>query len=256
MKSLADLLKSETDWHSSELNLAQAQANRRQSLLQFNLLIGRPPDAAASLEAELDPGTTALPDLAADEAAALGRRPEMAAARLVVETNDVAAAQAVRNGAPQLSLNASYNRLDNGTNVGNGGIANPNYQLGLSLALPAGFNGASQWLNVSSARSQTEAAKQNLAAVTRQVISDVHSAYITLEVAFTSYRIAALTEDIARRNLDLVNEQYRQGSADVIRLAQAQLDYLTARTRRAQALFSALASRYQYRLALGEPLWR
>ena len=86
--------------------------------------------------------------------------------------------------------------------------------------------------------------------------NDVHSAYITLDAALTSYRIAALTEGIALRNLDIVNEQYKQGSADVIRFSQAQLDYLNAQNARVQALFGALVSRFQYRLAIGEPLWK
>jgi outer membrane protein TolC len=255
MKSLADLLKSETDWHSSELNVAQAEANRRQSLLQFNLLLGRPADLPEALAAELDPGTTALPGLAADEAAALERRPEMVAARLALETSAASAAQSLRDGAPQFSANASWSRTDNGRNVGNG-PSNPNYQLALSLSLPFGFNGASQWLNVSAARSRSAAARQSLAVTTRQVRSEVYSAYIALESALNTYRIATLKEGIAQRSFELVNEQYKQNSADVIRLAQAQLDYLTARTERAQALFGALVSRYQYRLAIGEPIWK
>jgi len=255
MKSLADLLKSETDRHSSELNVAQAEANRRQSLLQFNLLVGRQADAPAALAAELDCGTTALPSLAADVATALERRPEMVSARLAVETSEVSAAQSLRDGVPQFSANAAWSRTDNGQNVGNAAV-NPNYQLALSLSLPFGFNGASQWLNVSAARARAAAARQSLAVTTRQVRSEVHSAYITLESALNTYRIATLKEGIAQRSFELVNEQYKQNSADVIRLAQAQFDYLTARTERSQALFGALVSRYQYRLAIGEPIWK
>ncbi|MCX5794509.1 MAG: TolC family protein [Elusimicrobia bacterium] len=255
MRSLADLLKSETDWHSSELNITQAEANRKQSLLQFNLLVGRPADAPAALADELDAGTTSLPGLAADLDAALSRRPAMVSARLALEASEVAASQAVRDGAPQLSLDASYNRTDNGRNIGNVS-PDPNYQLALSLSLPSGFNGASQWLSVSAARARAAASRQSLAVATRQVRSDVHSAYIALESALATYRIASITEDIARRSFELVNEQYKQNSADAIRLSQAQLDFLTARTSRAQALFGALLIRYQYRLAIGEPLWK
>ena len=256
MKSLADLLKSETDWRSSELRLAQAEADRKRSLLQLNLLVGRPADEPATLAAELDPGTTALPSLAGDVDAALSLRPEMVSARLALETNEVAVSQTVRDGAPQLSVDAAYNRTDNGRNIGTGGIPDPDYQLALRLALPSGFNGASQWLSVSAARARAAASRQDLAATQRQVRSEVHSAYITLEAALAAHRIAAVKEEIAQRNLELVNEQYKQGSADVIRLAQAQLDHLQARVERAQALFGALLSRAQYHLAIGEPLWK
>jgi outer membrane protein TolC len=253
MKSLADLLKSETDWHSSELNVEQAQAQRKQALLQFNLLAGRPAAEPAALAAELDPGTTFLPELAADIESALSRRPEMVSARLAVEAAETAARQALRDGLPQLSADAAWSRTDNGSNIGNAAV-NPNYQIGLSLSLPLGFNAASQVFSVTAARARAAAARQSLAAKTRQTRSEVHAAFIVLESALAAYRIASLKEDIARRSFELVNEQYRQNSADVIRLAQAQLDYLNARTERARALFGALLSRYQYRLAAGEPL--
>jgi outer membrane protein TolC len=120
--------------------------------------------------------------------------------------------------------------------------------------LPSGFNGASQWLNVKAADSRAEAARQSLAAESRVVRSDVTTAYIALEAALETYRIAALTEGVAKKNLELVDEQYRQDTADVIHLSQAEVDYLTARTSRAQALFGALVARWQYRLAIGEPL--
>ena len=251
MKSLADLLKSETGWHTSEFLVTQALASRKQSLMEFNLLIDRPARAPAALSVELEPGTTALPPLEADVEAALSRRPEMIAARLAVELGEISVEQATRNGLPQLALNASYNRLDNGANVGG---APPDYRLGLSLSLPAGFNGASQWLNVSAAKSAAAAARQSLSAQSRAVRIEVYSAYNALEVSFEAYRIASLMENIAKMSFELVTEQYRQDTADAIRLAQAQLDYLTARTERVQALFGTLMSRYQYRLAIGEPL--
>ena len=255
MKSLADLLKSETDWHSSELRLTQAEADRRRSLLQLNLLVGRPADASALLETDLQPGATDLPRLAADLEFALSRRPEMVSARLAVETAETAVSESMRAGAPQFSVDASWNRTGNGGRVGNS-EPNPNYQLALSLALPAGFNGVSQVFNVSAARARAGASRQDLAAAARRVRSDVHTAHIALAQSLDTYRIATVKEDIAQRSLDLVNEQYKQGSADVIRLAQAQLDYLQSRTERAQALFGAFVSRFQYRLAIGDPLWK
>ncbi|MDD5658062.1 MAG: TolC family protein [Elusimicrobia bacterium] len=255
MKSLADLLKSETDWRSSELLVSQAEAERRRALLQFNLLIDRPADAGAVLEVDLEPGTTVLPGLSVDVEYALSRRPELVFARLAVAAAETAASDAVRAGAPQFSADAAWSRTGNGSRVGNP-EPSPNYRLALSLSLPLGFNGASQIFNAASARARAAAARQDLGATIRQVRSEVHSAFIALGQALDAHRIAALKQDIARRNLELVNEQYKQGSADVIRLAQAQLDYLQARTEKSQALFGAFTSRFQYRLAIGEPLWK
>ena len=82
---------------------------------------------------------------------------------------------------PQFSVDASYNRLDNGKNVGTSGVTTPNYQLAMRLALPSGFNAASQWLSVSAARAQSAASRQALAVTERQIRSEVHSAAINLE---------------------------------------------------------------------------
>ena len=44
------------------------------------------------------------------------------------------------------------------------------------------------------------------------------------ESALETYRIAAMEEDISRRSFELVNEQYKQNSADVIRLRKFPAD--------------------------------
>jgi len=56
--------------------------------------------------------------------------------------------------------------------------------------------------------------------------------------------------------LNLVLQQYRQGGADVIRLSQAQLDYVNAQVERMRAFHDAKIGLADYRRAVGEALWR
>ena len=60
MKSLSDLLKSETDWRSGELRLAAAQAAGKTALIRFNAHIDRAPLEAAVLKVWRAPPTCRL----------------------------------------------------------------------------------------------------------------------------------------------------------------------------------------------------
>ena len=259
LKSLADLLKSETDLRSSELGVASAEADRLTSLMKFNVLLDQSPDAPAALVAEASPASTEAPPVKQDLGRALGSRPEALKAQADLSRAQTAFVQSIQNNLPTFAANATWNRDDQasfGVPSSSLGIRNPNYYVGLSLTLPLGFNLFSQTQNVLASKADKRRLAQVLRDVDRQVVQDVYSAFIQLDAALKAYRIATLKEDIAKRSLDLVVEQYRQSTADAIRLSQAQLDYLNARVQRSQALHDASINRAQYRLAIGEPLWK
>lgn len=255
MKSLSDLLKSETDWRSSELRVAAAEAERRRSLAVFNVLMERSPEEPARLEPLPEPGGEALAPLDQDLEAAVRLRPEVLRAAEGEAKARVAALQARRDLLPVFSVDATWNRQDTATfgapvtTLSN--IPSPNYQLGLRLSLPSRYNVISQSQDWLAAKAAQRRAAQERAAVLRQVRLEAVQARITLEQALLAARVAKQKAELAGRNLELVTEQYRQGSSDVIRLAQAQLDYLQARTERSQAAHDAALSRLEYRRAIG-----
>jgi outer membrane protein TolC len=157
---------------------------------------------------------------------------------------------------PALSLDFSWS---NDQAAGFGGTysntpPNPRYWLGLSLALPSGFNGLSQAGRVSEARANLRSARAALREAEKSVTGEVASARIELERALSALGTARRKAEIAAESLSLVTQHYRQGSADVIRLGQAQLDNLDALTQRAQALHDAVLSRARYAYATGGPL--
>lgn len=258
MRSLSDMLKGETDWSSSQLRLVRAAAEHKTALMLFNTLINRPAWGLAPLRADLAPGATELPKIAADLASALSQRPEVQKAKFDLERSKTLLQQAAQGIFPNLAVNAVWNRVDSAT-FGHASAAssipNPNYQLGLNLSLPFNFNIVSQAQNYLAARADKKRAEAVLTAALRQVQQDVHSAYINLERSTLSYDISTQKEDIAQRNLKLVTDQFAQGSADSIRLAQAQTDYLDAQVERTLALNEIFINRALYLLAIGEPLW-
>lgn len=252
MKSLSDMLKGETDWRSSELRLLSAQADYKTALAQYNTLINRKPLEPAELKTSLGPGATTLPLIDEDTSRALSRRPEVLRARSEWEKSRVALEQAVQGIVPNLSMNATWTRSYLGPPSN---TTNPNHQIGLSLTLPVQFNIVSQAYSYLGAKAETRRSAGALEAVTRRVKHDSSKAYIRVERAILTYQVSLQKEALSQRNLALVKDQYRQGSADAIRLAQAQIDFLNSQVERTQALHDIHTSRAQYKFAIGEPLW-
>jgi outer membrane protein TolC len=256
MKSLADLLKSETDWRSSELRIISAAADRKKALVEFNNLIDRGALDEAALTVNLQAGATGLPLVGDDLPRALTLRPEVAQAAEELSRARVAVQQAVSGILPNLRVDATWIKTRYSSFSGASGIPNPNYNVGLSLTLPVGFNGFTQGWAISAANAQKRRAESASRAAERTVKSEVYGAYIDLERVSSSYSIALQKEEIAAKSLELVGRQYQQGAADAIRMNQAQNDYLNARVERALALHDIFIDRARYRRAVGEPLWQ
>ncbi len=255
MKSLADLLKSETDWRSSELRIITAEAERKRSLVAFNALIERGALDDAALTVNLQAGATDLPRVEEDFIRALERRPEVEQAREELARARVALQQAVQGILPNLRVDATWTKTRYASFAGAGGFPNPHHQVGLTLSLPVGFNGFTQAFGISAAKARRRSAEAAQAAAERTVKTEVYGAFINLESVSRSYTVAILKEEIAAKSLELVGRQYQQGAADAIRMNQAQNDYLNSRVERALALHDIFIDRARYRRAVGEPLW-
>lgn len=256
MKSLSDLLKSETDWLSGRLRKSNAGSQYQDALMRFNILLDRDPGQKAVLIGALGIGTTVLFSVASGVELALADRPEIKVLRVSLDKISVSLLQSVQSSLPGLSVDVNWTRQGfAGIGLPASGTANPNYNLSLGLSLPFGFNAASQYMNVKAARARERRTLGEFDELRRRVRQEVHSSHIALFRALRSYEIAALKEDISKRNLEIVEEQYRQGIADVIRLAEARQDYLEAQVERVQELNDAWVNRAQYRLAVGDPFW-
>ena len=258
LKGLADLYKSETEWHASEIRLVSSEADYKGALQPFNSLLGQAPWTPAELAVELDPGTTELPRIDDDAARLAERRPEIARALREAEKAATAEKQSLVGIFPALAVNATWNRQETATSglpASSLGIPNPNRQVGLSLALPFGWNGATQGFNYAGARAERRRAKAAAESALRSARDELYAAWIGLERATTTFGLAVRQEQIAQKGLEIVEAQYRQGSADALRMAQARSDLLSARVSKATALQDIFVNRAAYRRAAGVPLW-
>ncbi|MDE2491404.1 MAG: TolC family protein [Elusimicrobia bacterium] len=258
LKSLADLYKSENDWRASEIRLVSADAAYRSALQPFNELIAQTPWTEHVLDDALTPGATVPPDLAGDAARLPERRPEIRRALSEERRAGIQERQALLGLLPTLSVVAQWNRQQtalNGLPSGSLGITSSNRQVGLTLSLPFGFNGATQGFAYAAARASRRGAEAAADAALRSARDDLYSAWIGLESATSTYELSEREESIAARGLKIVETEYRQGTADALRMAQARSDLLSARVQTATALENILVDRAAYERAAGVPLW-
>lgn len=258
LKGLADLYKSETEWHASEIRLVSSEAEYKGALQPFNSLLGQAPWTPAEPAVDLDPGTTELPRIDDDAARLAERRPEIARALREAERAATAEKQSLVGLFPSLAVNATWNRQETATSglpASSLGIPNPNRQVGVSLSLPFGWNGATQGFNYAGARAERRRARAAADASLRSARDELYAAWIGLERATSTFGLAARQEEIAQKGLEIVEAQYRQGAADALRMAQARSDLLSARVSKATALQDIFVNRAAYRRAAGVPLW-
>ncbi len=258
LKGLADLYKSETEWHASEIRLVSAEADFKGAQEPFNSLLGLAPWSPAELATDLEPGATELPRIEADAARLSELRPEIARALSDARKAATAEKQSLTSIFPTLALNATWNRQDTATSglpTSSLGIPNPNRQVGLALTLPFGWNGATQGFNYAGARAERRRANAAAESALRSARDELYSAWINLERATITFGLSVRQEEIAQKGLEIVEAQYRQGSADALRMAQARSDLLAARVSKATALQDIFVNRAAYRRAAGVPLW-
>ncbi|PCI38008.1 MAG: hypothetical protein COB53_05375 [Elusimicrobia bacterium] len=259
MKSLFDLLKTETDWRSAELNRENRIADQSLARFQFNIAVERREDAPVVFPKELTPGTTDLPQLDHGMRAAMMDRPEIKRSANDIETADLSWRRAKIDAGPTLALNFSYSDPVSGSfraPTSGFGLNDAAYGLTLSLAVPSSLNFYSQAKNLIAARASWRQSRETRTALHRRIREEVFNAHIQLVRAIRSLEIARRKEDISKQNLELIKEQYEGGSVDVIRLSQVQIDYVNAQIERLDAFRDVHINRAAYRRVIGEPIWR
>lgn len=257
LQSLTDLLQSETNWRASQMRLTSAEATYQQQLLTFNTQINREPFAPVELTDAANESTSTLAAVQGDFERALRDRFEMQSAEASVRNAEITYRQAVLAQAPVFSVD--FNWTKSGLQMfglpSSSASPNPSYSIGASLSVPLGFFWMAQRNEIKNAAFTRRAASLTLENRRRSIRSSVVSARIALELNSSSLGLSKLKKTIAQQKLRLVEEQYRQGVADSIKLTQAQNDDLAAQQDYTTLLYQLELKRAQYHESVGIPLW-
>jgi outer membrane protein, multidrug efflux system len=213
----------------------------------LELVLGRYPegslDSGAQLEAEPGPAPAGLP------VELLGRRPDLLAARLRLESARQRAGAARADLWPRLTLTTDLGR----SSVALADLLNGDFTvwgLGARLAAPI-YDGGRRRAAIDGADAATEEAAARLAGAVLVACDEVERALVAEGLLRERARHLGRARDEAAQATTLAREQYRAGLIDVAGLLDTQRREFAAEAQRLRARRERLASRVDLHLALG-----
>jgi len=249
--SEADSARAETAKLDAEQNVDSARAELAQSKAALAFLLG---DRSGRAEFEVAP---ALPDcVAPDElrdateeqllARARERRPDVAAARAAVDAAESSVALAKRSRFPDVALTAGYQR----EGTGNSAIQPPTATLGVSLPLPLFYRSDGEITKAEAGLHAQRIAGEKLDA---QLGSDVAQAFAAWRSASSRVeRMQSRMLERSSRARELVDYQYKRGSASLLELLDAQRTWVTTQAAYQQVVGDWWTSLYRLEAVTGE----
>jgi outer membrane protein TolC len=223
----ASLAAAEVSVSQAKFALAQAE-----DMLRHQIGVDLDPDARKLpivLTEPADPGSTEAMTFDREQKVlkALATNPAMKAAMQRMDVDDLGI-QSARNGLlPNLAFNAAYTTSGRGGSYLNGlqqilpggvgdslsqmfGFGYPTYQAGLTLTLPIRSKAASAAMGIAVTQKKTDAL--NLRNQEQNIRLQILNAVTNLEGAKEQLKLANITLDFAKLNLDAENQKYQLGT--------------------------------------------
>ena len=174
----------------------------------------------------------------------IAQRPDILAAEALVKSTNAQVGVATANLLPQINLTASLGTSALLSDMLFGPQATL-WTLGAGLTQPL-FQGGSLTATRRAAKANYEQAALNYEAVVINAFVEVSNALKALEVSAKNLEAAATAEKNAGINLNLVEQQYRFGTANYLAVLNSQTQYQQAKIN----LINAQADRFAYSAAL------
>lgn len=178
---------------------------------------------------------------------ALANRPDLKAYRESLENYKYKYYSSICSFGPVVSATGSVyyqGKTTHSSAVGGSGSGNSNfYQKGWGNSYGAGvswevFSGGATYFNMRQAQANVAVAEYTLAGNWITVITEVRQAYDNYNVNVKQARLYKKTLELTKKNRDLVEEQYKAGSAAIELLNQADNNVVTAETNMASSLIN------------------
>ena len=235
----ADVAQAQSQLKSTEAQLLDARSSRAQYEHAIAILLGKPPSALAL------PVTGRLPEPPQVPlqlpSRLLERRPDIAAAerRVAAAYAQIGVARAAFFPALTLSANGGFRGTELGTLLS---AANKFWSIGPALALSL-FDGGARQAGVASARAEAEQAEAAYRQVVLAALQEVEDNLVLGANLGEQSRMQSEALEAARKNLDVVTNQYQAGTVSYLNVVTAQTAALSseravldARSRRLTAL--------------------
>ncbi|MBI4669518.1 MAG: TolC family protein [Elusimicrobia bacterium] len=255
MKSLFDLQKTEVDFYSSELRVLSIQNEEKKAKARFNLLVNRPLEETVEIANNPAPLEQKIPSFDDSLKTALEARPDWLAARFRADQARVDVRKKGQDLFPALNVKGDWNwqnRASFGLPSERFGIPKTNYQVSAVLSYQFGLGHVPQWQEFTIARSRLKQAQAAQDELERRVKEEVFAGVLELERLQKTLAVVAKQIAIVKESAGYTQDRYRQGSAGIWELTQAQQDLLSAQLEEAAALKEYHLSLARYRIAIGQ----
>jgi outer membrane protein TolC len=241
-----DVARAETRLASQQVQLAQARTNLDTARLNLLRIIGSPLGAQLSPAEAMRFEPQSSPE--ADEAVrqALGGRLELSVASEQLRIAQAERKAAIGGWAPSVSAFGDYGSSGLKPNE----VDLPTRSIGVRIDVPV-FDGGRTKSEVQVATSQLRQAEMQLADLRAAVEKDVRQALDNLATREEQMRAAQRNLDLARRELSLAQDRFRNGVADNIEVTTAQTALEDARQIAVSSLAQFNIARLNFFSALG-----
>ena len=176
---------------------------------------------------------------------ALSDRPEIVRSVAQVDSSRAGVSLAKLQALPVLTANAGYDR-------GLGGIGyDSQWSVGVGLTMSI-FDGGATAAGITSAKAKLDSLVLRDGQVRKDIATEIEEAYLNLTSAFERLAASKPNVDLARKNLEVAREKYRQGLGIPLEIVTAQVSYADAQASHAQALYDCYVARAQLDKATGK----
>ena len=232
-----EVLNAQVDFNTDTTNLLQQQALYRTSQIALNELMARDVNARFSVinSFQLDESLV-LGELLNQ---ALQQNPTLRAALVSKRIAELDLKQVKAGRYPIIDLNSGYNFNRSESALG---FATLNTGRGLNYGLSASiniFNGFLQRRNEKNAEVLISSAELDYKRLNQSVNAQLASAYQTYLTSLDLVKLEENNQKIAGQNLDITLTRYRLGTITQVEIRDAQLNYLNATVRYANAQYQA-----------------
>lgn len=208
--------------------------------IRLNEIMARDPDTDFRVQDEV----LIVSNLELEELVRLAtlQNPELQAQLINKRISELELKQLKGNRYPTISANTGYNFSDSESSLGfttKNNARGWNYGLAASIDI---FNGSNQNRNEKIAKLQIENSIIEIAQQTQTIKSQLHAAFQTYQTNLSLIDLETSNKQIAKENLDITLAKYKIGTIPTIEFRTAQLNYIRATLRMANAIYQAKLS--------------
>ncbi|HUH27510.1 TolC family protein [Gelidibacter sp.] len=190
-------------------------------------------------------------ELAELERLATAQNPELQAQLINKRISELELKQIKGNRYPRISATTGYNFSDSESSLGfttKNNAQGWNYGLAASIDI---FNGSNQNRNEKIAKLQIENSTIAIAQQTQTIKTELHTAFQTYQTHLRLIELETSNKEIAKENLDITLAKYKIGTIPTIEFRTAQLNYIRATLRMANAIYQAKLSEITLKQLVG-----